>query len=126
MDKISYGMEIRIIGEDASASTYMFFLSHNNNQNLLYVQKDTKNIKKLELSKISLIKFGNTYGNFKKLSTLSLSQFKSDLCLTICIGTKTLDLVFFKLDDVKEFCFGINSLWEEFNSLGAKEYNIDN
>ncbi len=126
MDKISYGLQIRIVGDDAKLRTNMFFLSHNNNLSLLYVEKDSRNVHKLEISKITLIKFGNQNGNFKKLTPQSLSEFPSDLCLSIFINTRTLDLVFSKLEDLKEFCFGTYSLWEEFLSSGAKEYNIDN
>jgi hypothetical protein len=126
MDKISYGFEIRIVGDDAKVRTNMFFLSHNNNLNLHYVEKDSRNVHKLEITKITLVKFGNQTGNFKKLNPQSLSEFPSDLCLSIFINTRTLDLVFFKIEDLKEFCFGTYCLWEEFLSLGAKEYIIDN
>lgn len=121
INKIAYGFEIQMVGEDGTVRPFMFFVSHNNNLNLLYVQKDTKNINKLEISRITQIQFGNQTGNFKKLSPESLSKYSKDLCLTIIINVRSFDLIFYKLEDIKEFSFGMSSLWDEFISQGQQE-----
>ena len=46
------------------------------------------------------------------MSTNKLSSCNPQLCITIYLNAKTIDLIFSKLIELNQFCYGIQYLWK--------------
>jgi hypothetical protein len=110
------------VDEEGEVLQNTFFVSHKDSVVIEYVEKGKKVTGRLEISKITQIEFGNIRGNFVKIAKNKLSEYNTNLCLTLSLNTRTIDIIFFKSFDLKDFCFAIVSLWEGEKEKGEKEY----
>lgn len=122
MDKIIYGFEVMMVNEDGDIMNNVFFVSHKDNIVLEFLERGKKHPEKLEIAKITQVEFGWSKGNFIRVPREKLVEYNMKLCLTMFINAKSYDLIFFRAEDVKEFCYAIISLWEGEKEMEHKEY----
>lgn len=112
MDKLIYGVEVKKISQTGKQKTFLFFVSDRDNKTIEYVEKGGRVIEKIELVKITQINFGNKRGNFSKLDSKIISNYNSDLCMSIFVNAQSIDLIFNDINELNQFCFGISCLWQ--------------